>query len=235
MALVSAVALCVLLFALLPMSSTMRGFWIGFAIATALGGFAWMVQFLSSTYGWSMGKLGEEATAEALSGYWQRRKGWRVINGLLFAGHGNVDHVLVGPGGVFAFESKWTSRPCRIEEGTVVGPMGREPVSQAQDGARKVGRMLRHGSQHFDVAVRPVVVLWGSGAPHLDHGWVEVDGVLICEGRNEKSWLQQLDGEILDQSLVESIAGVLEAQITRQIDQPIHSVHPEARPKSLHL
>jgi hypothetical protein len=53
--------------------------------------------------------------------------------------------------------------------------------------------MLRHGPQRIEFTVRPVVVLWGSGAPHLDHGWVEVDGVLICEGRNEKSWLTPFD------------------------------------------
>jgi Nuclease-related domain len=220
MVLISAVAIYVVLIALLPMSSTARSFWIGFAIATALCGFAGMVYVLSNTYGWSMGKLGEEATVEALSGFWQRRKGWRVINGLLFAGHGNVDHVLVSPGGVFVFESKWTSRPCRIEGGRVVGPTGREPVSQAQDGARKVGRMLRHGPQHFEVSVRPIVVLWGSGAPHLDHGWVVVDGVLVCEGRRKESWLPQLNVCVLDQSTVERVTEVLEDQLLRQVDKP---------------
>lgn len=219
--LVIALAVCLAVYSLLPMASTRRAFWIGFAVASALWGFAWMVQSLSNTHGWSLGKLGEEATAEALSGFWQRRRGWRVINGLLFAGHGDVDHVLVGPGGVFVIESKWTSRTCRIEQDRVVGPIGREPVSQAQDGARKVERMLRHGSQHFDVAVRPVVVLWGSGAPHLDHGWVEVDGVLVCEGRRKQDWVQLLDGDALDQSMVREIAGVLEKQVSRQVDQPI--------------
>lgn len=224
MVLVSALAFCVLLFALLPMPSTLRGFWVGFVVATALAGFAWMVQLLSNTYGWSMGKFGEEATAEALSGYRLRRRGWHVINGLLFAGHGDIDHVLVGPGGVFVFESKWTSRPCRIERDKVLGLIGREPVSQARDGARKVERMLRYGSQHFDVAVRPVVVLWGSGAPHLDDGWDEVDGVLIFEGRNEKAWLPLLDGSVLSQSLVETISEALTAQVTRQVDRPKSSV-----------
>jgi hypothetical protein len=179
-----------------------------------------MVYVLSNTYGWSMGKLGEEATAEALSGFCQRRSGWQIVNGLLFAGHGNVDHVLVSPGGVFAIESKWTSRPCHIEKGRVAGPMGREPVSQAPDGARKVGRMLRYGPQFFEGAVRPVVVLWGSGAPHLDNGWVVVDGVLICEGRREESWLPKLDGSVHDRSTVERVKEVLEDQLSRQVDKP---------------
>lgn len=214
-----ALAYCLALFTLLPISRTWRAFWFGFAVASVLAVFAWMVQSLSDSHAWSLGKMGEEATAEALSGFRQRRMGWHVVNGLLLGSHGDIDHVLVGPGGVFAIESKWTSSACRIEETKVIGPMGREPVSQSRDAAHKVERMLRHGLQRFDVEVQPVVVLWGSGAPHLDRGWTAVEEVLVCEGRRKKDWVQLLDGNALDQVMADEIGRVLEAQVGRQVEQ----------------
>ena len=105
----------------------------------------------------------EEATAKAAAGWRQRRKGWRLTNGLYLAGHGDIDHILVGPGGVFVIESKWTTNRCRIEFGEIVGLLGRVPVAQASDGALKVERLLRHGPQRFDLTVKPVVVIWGPG------------------------------------------------------------------------
>jgi len=207
----------------LPWPTWLQAFLLGFVTASVLACLAWMVHVLSGAHGWTLGKLGEEATAEAVSSRKQRGKGWRLINGLYLARHGDIDHILVGPGGVFAIESKWTSNPCRVEQGSIVGLLGREPVAQARDGARKMERLLRHGPQQFDVAVQPVVVLWGPGGLRLDQGWTTVDGVLVCEGRRQRSWLRQLDGLVLDQPMVEKIQGALVGQVTRQVDQPISS------------
>jgi hypothetical protein len=226
---------CLVIFALLPLPSTIRAFWIGFFVAFALAGFLWTLQLLSNTHGWSVGKLGEEATAEVVLGWRQRRKGWRLVNGLLLGGYGDIDHVLVGPGGVFAIESKWTSKPYRIEQGRVAGLVGHEPVGQARDSARKVERMLRYGCQRFDVSVRPVVVLWGPGRVRVDNGWSEIDGVLVCDGPHEQLWLKQFAGEVIGPTEVEAIASVLEKQVARQVDQPIQSAGPKARSKTLNV
>jgi hypothetical protein len=209
---------------LLPLPTSWRAFLFGFVSASALACLAWMVYVLSGAHGWTVGKLGEEATAEAVAGRKQRRNGWRIVNGIYLARHGDIDHILVGPGGVFVIESKWTSNTCRIEQGSIVGLLGREPVAQARDGAQKVERLLRHGPQQFDVTVRPVVVLWGPGGLRLDQGCITVDGVLVCEGRRQKSWLHQLDDSILDQPAVEEIHGVLVGQVTRQVDRPMSSI-----------
>lgn len=207
---------------MLPLPSLWRAFLFGFVTASGLACLAWMIHVMSGAHSWSLGKLGEEATAEAVAGWKQRRKGWRLINGIYLSGHGDVDHVLVGPGGAFVIESKWTSNPCRIENGGIEGLLGREPVAQARDGARKVERLLRHGPKRFDIKVKPVVVIWGPGAMSLDEGWTVVDGVLVCEGRRDDSWVQQLTGHTMERSEIESIAEVLEEQITRQVDQPTH-------------
>jgi hypothetical protein len=234
--LVLVLAYCLGLFTILPMSSTWRAFWIGFAVAATLAAFAWMVESLSNTRWLSLGKLGEEATAEAVLSWRQRRKGWRLVNGLVLDASGDIDHVVVGPGGVFAIESKWTSKPCHIEQGRVKGLVGREPVSQARTGARNVERLLlRHGLPHVDATVRPVVVLWGPGRVRLDHGWSEVNGVLVCDGPGKKLWLKKLAGQVIGRTEVEAIANVLEERVTSQIDPPIQSVHSKPSPKSLRI
>lgn len=230
-----ALACCVVLFALLPMPNTLRAFWIGFAVAATLAAFAWMVESVSNTRWRSLGKLGEEATAEAVLSWRQRREGWRLVNGLVLDASGDIDHVVVGPGGVFAIESKWTSKPCRIEQGRVRGLVGREPVSQARTSARNVERTLRQDLPYVDAAVRPVVVLWGPGRVRLDDGWSEVNGVLVCDGPRKKLWLKTLTGMVIGRNEVEAIANVLEQRIMSQIDPPIRRVHPKASPKSLRI
>ena len=210
----------IVLVVVVPMPSAMRGFWIGFVLAAGLAGFAWMLQILSNTHGWSMGKVGEEATAEAVASWRRRRKGWRLINGIYVAGHGDIDHVLVGPGGVFVIESKWTTKTCRIEHGSVKGLVGREPVSQARTGAGNVERLLlQNGFSLADGIVRPVVVLWGPGRVHLADGWKDVGDVLVCEGPRKKLWLGELAGHVIGQEESQEVARVLEEQVIRQVDR----------------
>jgi Nuclease-related domain len=207
---------------LMPFPTWWRAYIYGFVTATVLATLAWVIHVLSGSHSYSMGKLGEEATAEAVAGWRQRRNGWRLINGIYLAGHGDIDHILVGPGGVFVIESKWTTKHCRIEHGEIVGLMGRVPIAQATDGALKVEKLLRYGSQRFEVEVKPVVVIWGSGGLILEDGSIEVDGVLVCEGRREKDWVRQLAGLALKQPDINAIASVLESQIARQTEQSIH-------------
>jgi Nuclease-related domain len=206
----------------MPFPTWWKAYVYGFVTATVLATLAWMIRVLSGAHPFSMGKIGEEATAKAVAGWRQRRKGWRLINGIYLAGHGDIDHILVGPGGVFVIETKWTTNRCRVEHGEILGLMGRVPVAQATDGAVKVERLLRYGNQRFEVSVMPVVVIWGPGGLNLDDGWAEVDGVLVCEGCREKDWVPQLAGSTLNLSEIEAITSVLENQVSRQVNQPIH-------------
>jgi hypothetical protein len=206
-----------------PIPATFRAFLLGFLAASTLACFGWMVFVMSGSYGRSMGKLGEEATAEAVTSWRRRRKGWRIVNGLYLATHGDIDHVLVGPGGVFAIESKWTTNDCEIKHGVVAGILGREPIGQARTGARKIEGMLRSPPQRLEVKVTPIVVVWGPGGLRLDQGWEEVGGVLVCEGRKEKLWLPQLGGSQLDDATIERVTEVLASQLSRQIDQSVHT------------
>ena len=204
--------------AILPTFPILKAFIFGFLTASLLAMTAWLVTVSSGTYGWSLGKMGEEFTADAVGSPARRRSGWRSVDGIYFDRHGDVDHVLVGPGGVFVIESKFVTSPCRMEGGRVSGITGREPISQARNGAIKVEKMLRYGRDRFDVTVRPVVVIWGPGRVKMDQGWQMVDGVLLCDGPEGEKWLRELDGELLDPEVVgkieEFLVGHVEGQVT---------------------
>lgn len=53
--------------------------------------------------GWAQGAEGEEVVGEILEGL--RKGGWCVIHDVSF-GRGNIDHIVVGPGGIFTIETK---------------------------------------------------------------------------------------------------------------------------------
>jgi Nuclease-related domain len=52
---------------------------------------------------WSQGAEGEEVVGKALEGL--AADGWHVIHDVSF-GRGNIDHIVVGPGGIFTIETK---------------------------------------------------------------------------------------------------------------------------------
>jgi len=58
---------------------------------------------------WSRGAEGEEVVGAVLEGL--AEQGWRVIHDVSF-GRGNIDHVVVGPGGILTVETK--SHPGKI-------------------------------------------------------------------------------------------------------------------------
>jgi len=52
---------------------------------------------------WVQGAEGEEVVGKILEGL--RKEGWHVIHDVSF-GRGNIDHIVVGPGGIFTLETK---------------------------------------------------------------------------------------------------------------------------------
>ena len=200
----------------LPTSMFLKGFFLGFLTLAVMVIIAWLVAVTSGSYGWSLGKMGEEITAEAVTSSARRRQGWRLVNGIYFDRHGDIDHVLIGPGGVFVIESKFMTGQCRVVGTRVVGVTGREPISQAHDGARKVEKMLKYGSGRFDVTVQPVAVIWGPGRIKMARGWQMVDGVLLCDGPEGDRWMAELDGEVLGEDLIKEIEEFLRNHLDGQ-------------------
>ena len=109
------------------------------------------------------GERGERKVAEVLDDL--RSSGYRTIHDIPAKGY-NIDHVLVGPAGVFAIETKLRSGYGEIEfrngEGLFVGGHKEEgdPLHQARSNAADVNRLLKENcGQHF--WVKPILIFVG--------------------------------------------------------------------------
>jgi Nuclease-related domain len=76
---------------------------------------------------WDRGATGEEAVGKILDSL--AGEGWRPIHDL-DTGRGNIDHVVIGPGGVFTVETK--SHPGRIRAANVDPAMLRQSYAQCK-------------------------------------------------------------------------------------------------------
>jgi hypothetical protein len=80
------------------------GFWLGLALGAGVGA-AWALFDSPPRHveTWRTGAEGEKDTARRLRPL--LKKGWALFNDIETE-HGNIDHLLVGPAGVFMLESK---------------------------------------------------------------------------------------------------------------------------------
>lgn len=113
-----------------------------------------------------LGFLGEMVVGQQLEGL--RSRGYRVYHDLPEKGY-NIDHVLIGPGGVFVIETKTRSKPAQgnaevIYDGKSVLVDGwapdRDPIKQVQACADRVREVLLT-STGKKPKVRPVVLYPG--------------------------------------------------------------------------
>ena len=97
-----------------------------------------------------------------------RESGYRVFHDIVYE-NGNIDHVLIGPTGVYTIETKTISKPakgpCQIEyDGETVTVNGftpdRNPVVQAKAQAGWIKSFLKNVVTE-DLPVRPVVLYAG--------------------------------------------------------------------------
>ncbi len=154
-----------------------RGLVLGAALAGAAGMVVMFVQQATGTAPTIMGGLAEQWTASELRPL--RRHGWRLVNHLLLK-HGDIDHVLVGPGGAYAFETRWSATPWRWD--------GTDPrIQRAAEDARRHANTLSHWHPFKSVgatSVQAVVVLWGAVDPNAsgDATARSSDGVPVLHG-----------------------------------------------------
>lgn len=131
----------------------------------------------------SMGADAEEWTAGELAGLDKRR--WTVFHDVPI-GAGNVDHVAVGPGRIYAFETKWTAR-------TDTERFLRGAAGQACRGAAALrAELLARG---VDRQVIPLLVIWGpkhliklGDTPRL------VGDARVVAGGASAGWLAKMEG-----------------------------------------
>lgn len=208
--LVVIIALAIVLLEVLVLQSRAAA-WFAAGAATVAGvwAFAYLLEFDGSRR-WKDAGRAEQLTSalfRKLSG-----DGWHVVDRIEFAGF-DVDHVAVGPVGVFAVETKHTNVPWKATATGLQGPY-RDPVFQARDNARKITLLLK--SEGVVVPVRPMLVLWGRGAPRFDGGGTVIGDVAVVNGNQAHEWRADLTGVQLDQASIEGVRERLQRFVARR-------------------
>ena len=126
---------------------------------------------------WGRGAAGEELVGEALDGL--RERGWFALHDVQLD-HGNIDHVLVGPAGIFTIETK--SHRGRLRAGAIDVRMLKHAYAQA----KLVERIT---------ALRAVPLLVFSSA-YLIPAVSQRDGVVILPSRMLVKHLRKRGGTI---------------------------------------
>lgn len=144
-----------------------------------LSSLAWMVasiikavQFHREMRTWRFGLRGEQAVAEALADASVILAGYTAIHDVPGDGEWNIDHVVVGPAGIYVLEAKTRPRrtPTRNQPDNEVWYDGNklqfpwcydsEAVKQAERNARWVREFIT-GFAPNDMVVQPIIVVPG--------------------------------------------------------------------------
>lgn len=163
-----------------------------------------------------LGRDGERVVAEHLE--WLRRKDFVVFHDVP-NGDANVDHVLIGPQGVFTIETKTHSKPLRgeckitVANGEVFANgqrVDRNPVVQAKAQARWLGNFLRESQ--FQPFVWPAVVFPGWYVESFD---MAAEGIWVLE---TKALTKFIENEPTRHSLdeVKAMASALRSHVRAQ-------------------
>jgi hypothetical protein len=174
-----------------------RGLFVGVLVTAVIALLSFWVVQVTGTAPVMMGDQGEQWTAQELRHL--HKRGWRVINDVALK-KWNTDHVIVGPGGVYAIESKWSAKPWRV---TPPDDYVAAACRQADSNAHTMTLWLKRLSLG---TVQPVLVLWGSDARDLPAAQQLVKGdrsVAVVSGPHARTWL---DGLPTDRLSIEQIS-----------------------------
>lgn len=133
----------------------MNGMVVGAGLVVAPGAVGVFSMQVTGSAPIIMGDQAEQWTAQELRPL--MRRDWLLVNHLVL-GTDDIDHVLLGPGGAFVFQTKWSGSPW---DSTFGAQRQRDAVRQAEANARIL--RLWHPLKSREIPVRPVVVLWGRG------------------------------------------------------------------------
>jgi hypothetical protein len=158
----------------------------GLAASVAAG---WGLRFRPSrdAIAWRRGAAGERRTARLLGPLERQR--WAVLHDLALPGsRANIDHLVIGPGGVFVIDSKQYRGRLQLD-GSGRLWHGRSPLAPA---LRAVDFEADQAAQVLvdpDVVVVPIVAVHGAQVPW---GNVVTQGVPVVAARRLPSMLRQL-------------------------------------------
>jgi len=181
------------------------GFAVGCAIAAPLVFAGFPPSYIAR---WRRGAEGEKATSRALRrlvGY-----GWTLVNDVPLA-RGNIDHVLVGPPGVFALDSKNLNGIVSVRHGVLKARWHEDPddgyenkalASRSRAAARELCAALQ--AQRVAVDVQPVIVLWAE----FEQRSILSKDVAWIDGRHLADVLQRRPATLSQESATQVVAAL---------------------------
>src|SRR5215218_8568068 len=161
----------------------------GLLAVAAAAGLGWRLRFRPSAdiLAWRRGAAGERRTARLLAAL--ERRGWAVLHNLAIPGtQANIDHLVIGPGGVLVVDSKRYRGRLRLDRDGMVWH-GRHLLVSA---LRKVLWAADQADEALgvaDITVAAVVAVHGASVPW---GLLQADGVTIVPARRLPGLLQAL-------------------------------------------
>jgi Nuclease-related domain len=161
----------------------------GLLAVAAAAGVGWRLRFRPSAdiLAWRRGAAGERRTACLLAPL--ERRGWAVLHDLAIPGtQANIDHLVIGPGGVIVVDSKRYRGRLRLDRDGMVWH-GRHLLVSA---LRKVLWQADQADEILgiaDITVAAVVAVHGASVPW---GLLQADGVTIVPARRLPDLLQAL-------------------------------------------
>jgi Nuclease-related domain len=136
---------------------------------------------------WRRGAVGERRTARRLAAL--ERRGWAVLHDLVVpCSRANIDHLVIGPGGVFVIDSKQYRGRLQLDPSGRLWH-GRYPLAPALRAVSFEADQAALVVTDPDVVVVPVMAVHGAQVPL---GKVVMDGVPVVPARRLPSMLCQL-------------------------------------------
>jgi hypothetical protein len=179
---------------------------VGLAVAV---GAAWTLRFRASqpTRAWRDGARGERATARRL--HRLERQGYTVLHDLQVPGsHANLDHLAIGPAGVFIIDSKYYRGPLQLGADGMLWYAGYPLAQQLATDVWATLRITEALQLPPDVPVRPLMVIHRAPIPW---GGLTVAGVEVIPPSALTDALSR--DAVLPAAQVEIIAGQATARL----------------------
>jgi len=161
----------------------------GLLAVAAAAGMGWRLRFRPSAdiLAWRRGAAGERRTARLLAAL--ERRGWAVLHDLAIPGtQANIDHLVIGPGGVIVVDSKRYRGRLRLDRHGMVWH-GRHLLVSALRRVLWAADQADEVLAIADIQVAAVVAVHGAAVPW---GRLQADGVTILPARRVPGLLQAL-------------------------------------------
>jgi hypothetical protein len=197
-----------------------RGLLVGGGLTAAAAAVMHFVSVLTGSGPRGMGEAAEQWTAQELRPLLNH--GWRLVNHISLQGKADLDHVLVGPGGLYVLETKWSATPYKLS------PPDPTTLSASRSVSEQAARLSRALPRRSEIGnALPLVVLWGAASERLreeaDPVAVSTTDARVIAGLKLRDWAMRRGRTALTPEQVATVWGELDryARYTDDREPPV--------------